>query len=121
MNKTIKIIDLINKIANGEEFPKKIKYNKKDIYIWDSIQNKYVLKDASYISLAFDFKELNEEVEIIEDDYTIDIQGIEELDVDNIHLMTAHNLETLFVERYNEMVKVIKQTDKEIKEMKKNG
>ena len=29
--KTIKIIDLLNKIANGEEVPKKIKYEN-DIY-----------------------------------------------------------------------------------------
>ena len=32
MNKTIKVIDLLNKIANGEDVPKKIKWRDK---IWD--------------------------------------------------------------------------------------
>ena len=30
MSKTIKIIDLLNKTANGEEVPRKIKYAEKD-------------------------------------------------------------------------------------------
>ena len=33
MNKTIKIIDLLNKIANDEEVPKKIKF-RGNVYVW---------------------------------------------------------------------------------------
>ena len=40
MEKKIKIIDLLNKIANGEEVPKKIKYNGK-IYEKFDYNNKY--------------------------------------------------------------------------------
>lgn len=43
MKKTIKLIDLYNKIANGEELPKKIKY--KDLVY----EIKYIGEDIDYI------------------------------------------------------------------------
>ena len=68
MNKTIKIIDLLNKIANGEEIPKKIKYDNYYCY-YDKEKNKYV--DYAGISIfAWDYivmNSLNDTIEIIED------------------------------------------------------
>ena len=65
----IKIIDLLNKIANGEEVPKKIKYN--------NIELEYDEKDEDYYSYygggLFEYKFgncknfLNDEAEIIEE------------------------------------------------------
>ena len=40
MSKTIKIIDLLNKIANGEDVPKKIKF-RDDIYEFDIVVKHY--------------------------------------------------------------------------------
>lgn len=68
--KTMKIIDLLNKIANGEEVPKKIEYQGTE-YIFDKSDYK-LYKDADlltddcltrYINSVM----LNDRVEIIED------------------------------------------------------
>ena len=41
MNKTIKIIDLLNKIANGEKVPEKIKYDTKEM-LYDHNKQDYL-------------------------------------------------------------------------------
>ena len=61
---TIKIIDLLNKIANGEELPKEIKYDgeiKTDIPYF---MYKKMGKCSNYTMINF----FNEEVEIIEEE-----------------------------------------------------
>lgn len=66
----MKIIDLLNKIANGEKVPKKIKYDN-TIYIYvrmweqyvDEVSKKPLLKEIS----AYNYSGLNNEIEIIED------------------------------------------------------
>ena len=72
MNKKIKIIDLLNKIANGEEVPKEIKVNGLD-FIWKTlddgagyfnIEEGHWLEDCISLDGAED---LNTEVEILED------------------------------------------------------
>ena len=79
MKKTIKIIDLLNKIANGEEVPKKIKldsyefqYNK----TYQQYHNKYETNLLEHIS-EYNYSGLNDEVEILyeEDEF----EDIEEL------------------------------------------
>ena len=74
--KTIKVIDLLNKIANGEEVPKKIKY---DGYIWNFYDNKvyqsYWNEENINLEDYFDgyiIKYLADEVEIIEEDKKIE-------------------------------------------------
>lgn len=68
--KTIKIIDLLVKIANGEEFPKKIKFNNS---IWEYERNGYVQDFQNEIGkclmefVPIDKYGLNKEVEIIEE------------------------------------------------------
>ena len=76
MNKTIKIIDLLNKIANCEEIPKKIRiagwcYN----FEWEEHDENYYDKNGnidlmSCLSMCSD--DLNREVEIIEDNKKIE-------------------------------------------------
>ena len=70
----MKIIDLLNKIANGEFLPKKIKYDD-EIFIYDNRVDKYWSIDhtnnlydilSRYVGIA-----LNDEVEIIEEDKKI--------------------------------------------------
>ena len=70
--KKIKIIDLLNKIANGEEVPKRIKYNNK-IYIakGNAIEN-FVdycnAEDEWCFNHYVRYENLNDEVEILEDE-----------------------------------------------------
>lgn len=61
MNKKIKIIELLNKIANGEEPPKKIK---KEELEGDSFED--LIDNLKYFDKDFS-KTLNDEVEILGD------------------------------------------------------
>ena len=79
--KTIKIIELLNKIANGEEVPKKIAYKNEIRYYVDSDKD-YMSHDSKYYYLFYNIfkngtgesfqKALNDEVEIIEEDKKIE-------------------------------------------------
>lgn len=73
----MKIIDLLNKIANGEEVPKKIKYRE---IIWTFEENTYLRTDLSpnfndsfrkYLLGFYNFNILNDEVEILEEEKKI--------------------------------------------------
>lgn len=79
MNETIKVIDLLKIIANGEEVPKKIKIRDK-VYEFKHTTNGtgYVTEDWDWFNnMMFDEElTLNMEVEIIEDKEDINIQGI---------------------------------------------
>lgn len=73
----IKVIDLFNKIANGEEVPKKLRYNFKT-YFYDSETQDYCDWDNTY-GLFSDYLEnnyglsncLNDEIEILEEEKKI--------------------------------------------------
>ena len=68
----MKIIDLLNKIANGEEVPKKIKY---DNQIYELTENKidwycyYYARNFLWNEISL--QELNDEVEILEEEKEI--------------------------------------------------
>ena len=72
----MKVIDLLNKIANGEEVPKKIKYEG-DIYIHND-NYCYFCKETNEIlseNIYAEFSRLNDEVEIIEEPRDIEVCG----------------------------------------------
>lgn len=120
MSKTIKIIELLNKIANGEEIPKKIKYINR-IY-----EFKYSTYGTGYLyeingikhwfsedALSDSTEDLNYEVEIIEDEEEIDIQKIkglltlEDYECDKTDIRLNRDI-------INELVKAVKQLDKKV-------
>lgn len=74
----IKVIDLLNKIANGEEAPKKIKINN---VIYEYRGFMYCTEKANYQDIEdylfgkWNFNILNDEVEIIEEDKKIEKWG----------------------------------------------
>ena len=65
----MKVIELLNKIANGEEVPKKIKY-KNSIFTIREDKDDYA-NDTDWFTDKYDFLELNDEVEVIEEDKKI--------------------------------------------------
>ncbi len=71
MKKTIKVIDLLNKINNGEELPKKIRFTWIDyveIYEYSEEHNWYYkIDDGTSFSITTNIT-LNMKVEIIEED-----------------------------------------------------
>ncbi len=63
----MKVIDLLNKIANGEEVPEKIKvYN--NIYVYDSLNKAYWNSNNKQLFEVHNGRILNYEVEIIDDE-----------------------------------------------------
>ena len=70
--KTIKVIDLLNKIANDEEVPNKIIYNGSCYYNVGNKEQAYYendeVDDNLFLYAIYNEKHLNDEVEIIEDD-----------------------------------------------------
>lgn len=67
----MKVIDLLNKIANGEEVPEKFRFagqtfEKQGSYIEDADG------DSIFDSMCTDFSNINEEVEVIEEDKKIE-------------------------------------------------
>ena len=75
----MKVIDLLNKIANGEEVPKKIKINDIEFEIYTESPNiDYKLANGQSTYLFQDYIycygeiKLNDEVEIIEEDKEIE-------------------------------------------------
>lgn len=69
MNK-LRVIDLLNKIANGEEIPKKIKYNNETFTIREE-KDDYANQNHWFTDRVC-LLDLNKEVEIIEEDKKIE-------------------------------------------------
>lgn len=125
MSNTITIIELLNKIANGEEVPEKIKY---DGFVWELgadinkgityINNKENDLFNEYLDMAI-IESLNNTVEILEDEDTIDIDSIEELDkiVDYAYI-NINNIADNNRDKINELIKAVNKHSKEIKEIK---
>lgn len=125
----MKVIDLLNKIANREEVPEKIKVDN-IIYIYESLEHFYYTDDEAREDLLIRGKDystndfLNWNVELIEDE-PIDIDKIEELYIndknigkDTIENWTGRKLDIVLGNKINKLVQAVKQLNKEIKSIK---
>jgi len=128
MRKTIKVIDLLNKIANGEEIPKKIKV-KDYIFIWkvsDNGTGYYNVKEdtgyywlENYVSLD-NSEDLNTEIEIIEEEPEIDIQKLKGIEKTSTTISTDNEVRIAYSlihdceNKINDLTKAVKQLDKRI-------
>lgn len=89
MNKKITIIELLNKIANNEEVPKKIKYGCHILMYYEEEKN-YIYSDSEeyydnrlLVGIYDVYEFLNYKVEIIEEDNEIKGFGTIVFDKDN--------------------------------------
>ena len=114
----MKVIDLLNKIANGEEVPKKIKYKNK-IYEWKEYdahygktmtkkgwvkEHGYVAEEnMTYFYLKHCYQDLNDEVEIIEEDKKIE----------KLNKMHFHKKQRQLANKINEIIDYINGSDDE--------
>ena len=106
----MKVIDLLNKIANGEEVPKKIKYDN-DIWNYDEISRDYILIDKSgeealiceELNLMF---ALNDEVEIIEED-----KKIEKIDVNHLQQIKKWKRAKILGKKINEIIDYLEEKE----------
>jgi len=122
----MKIIDLLNKIANGEEMPKKIigkdSLGKKEEYIYNDFWYIHIFEnpdgEEDYYYMNRDISNLNDEVEVIEDnkkieklvmDYAYDIEEkifYEKGDKPN-HCIVGDAGTELLIGKINEIIEVI--------------
>ena len=114
MNKKIKIIELLNKIANGEKMPKEIKFDN-EVFVYIDKWEQYVTKVEEIPLLRricdYNYSGLNDEVEILEDN----TEEIEELP---IALLDEKDLTSHIIKHFNkinELVKVVNQIRKDLK------
>ena len=129
MNKKIKVIDLLNMIAEGKEVPKRIKINN-ILYYWDIDDRCYIDEDTDNWVDNIDLKwlegrisidskkDLNLEVEIIEVEPEIDIQGIKLLNgtmLKNVDETTFKAIADIG-NKVGELILAIKQLDNKLKE-----
>ena len=111
MIKSIKIIDLLNKIANGEEVPKKIKQKYLEGNSFEDL-----IDNIKYFNADFS-KTLNEEIEIIEEqEPEIDIQSYKELLLNQLREREHTNADIYMLGiQINALIRAVKQIDNQIK------
>ncbi|MGN1269362.1 MAG: hypothetical protein ACI4UU_00610 [Clostridia bacterium] len=124
MSKTIKIIDLLNKIANGEIKEKEIKLRFGAGYYTLYVDEDKIINNANGTGLYI-LKCLNEEFEILNCEDEIDIDSIEEFEIDKNNFIQTElgafktrKMDIAFLNKINELVQAVKQLNKEIKELK---
>jgi hypothetical protein len=116
--KTIKIIDLLNKIANGEEVPKRIRIREVEYKFTEIIVRNLTYSDrGSNINYAYenefdnywlDCARINEEVEIIED--AEEDEGIKKVDT---NIPCSYEIETTLRDKLNEVIDIVNELKKE--------
>lgn len=113
----MKVIDLLKKIENGENIPKKIKAYQ-EVFEWDILEHYYKRSngdDLLELCTIFNTGELlSMEVELIEDE--IDIDSIGELK------SVTNNIDgtVCIMNKINELVQAVKQINKEVKKLKED-
>lgn len=119
MNKKIKIIDLLNMQYKNEKMPKNIRIRYSlvfDYYTYNEEIKWYETADKTTILDVFN--KLDYEVEILEDNTEIDIQGIEEISIDKLNSIDPYvgitKPEVYCINKQNEIIKAIKQLDHQI-------
>lgn len=122
MKKTIKIIDLLNKIANGEEVPKKIDYNG-EIFIYNETLKRYVheinkYSDSSTYCLGGYFAldmSLDHEVKVLEELEDKEYDDIEKIDTTDFGISDTFDIYETAINR------LIKNQKKIIEKLNKNN
>lgn len=111
MNKKIKVIELLNKIANGEDLPKRIKIQDYVFELSKDYEHYYYNEDVEITHLInHNFSNLNDEVEILEDN-TEEIEElltIEDYECDKTDIRLNRD-------KINELVKAVNKLRKENK------
>ena len=119
MNKKIKVIELYERLAKQENMPGKIKYCNDIYYLCiDSLENVFYYETNKGFQLMITINSvqaLNREVEILEDEEEIDIEGIGELPIYESD-KSFYDEYSIKANRYkiNELVIAVKQLDKKI-------
>jgi len=102
----MKVIDLLNKIANGEEVPEKIKVNRY-IYTYAPYID-YINEDNNYLMdiIELNQNDLNDEIEIIEED-----KKIEKIDVNHLQQIKKWKRAKILGNKINEIIDYLEEKE----------
>ena len=124
MKKTIRIIDLLNKIANGEEVPKRIRIDHWCYkFEWVEHLENYYDKDSDIdlmSALSMNKEELNYEVEIIDEDKKIkklDIQSVKD-NPTNMYIVNEYGTKCYMTKHSREIALKLNELIDEVNELK---
>lgn len=104
MKKKIKVIDLLNKIANGEEVPKKIKDSSFELTL-NRDGKHYGGQTTTVLNSVFGMNRLNDEIEIIEEP-----MKIEKFDFSKVNTIIDEDLQDI-KNKLNEIIDYINKGD----------
>ena len=128
----MKVIDLINKINNNEEAPKKIKLDNV-IFEFDKDKEEYIHKLDDWRSETILFKAMNENTYFIQDLLKIEVEVIQEnKEIEELNKISydefkysdnkhRFDLTTIEYDKINELVRAVNKINKEREEKVKNG
>lgn len=103
----MKIIDLLNKIANGEEVPERIKDGSFELTIVKTAKGKhYGGQTTSVLNDVFGMERLNDEIEIIEEP-----MKIEKLEAYKISSASHYDNESTLLKKINEIIDKINEME----------
>lgn len=114
----MKVIDLLNKMANKEELPNKF-FFEEEAFTYDKNRGLYFDRTNETFGERFNLEmAINDEIEIIEKEKTIEIHNLKELD--EYAYMDEYNEHEVEENRYaiNALIRAVKQLDKKISEVK---
>lgn len=123
MNKKIKVIELLNRIHQNKDIPKKLKKNDYIFEYCEEEQDFYNEKHSTFLFCDYaqsHSKWLDIEVEILEDEEEIDIKDLEDLPL-NYKEVSELSIDSTFIDFHNntraeinKIIKYLKQLDKKI-------
>lgn len=118
MNKEITIIELLNKIANGEKLPQKIKYENV-VYEYEDLDKEYQNKDGDdFFAFTYVPYHLYDKVEIIEED-----KDIEEIKIDGDFggkYITNEQGDNCYIKSHDEtMINKLNEVIREVNKLRK--
>ena len=122
--KTMKIIDLLNKIANGEDVPKIIQYNDyKFLCEFDKVHDIFYYKNEEgdlLLSMIACTQQLNDTVEIIEEDKQIgklivDDTWVGYIDEDRTTKYSSRCVDVTLAKKINELIDKLNELSKKVK------
>lgn len=119
----MKVIDLLNKIAKGEEVPKEIKYDTMNYYFrnydYKEVHGELIDEQTSFIE-RINFYRLNDEIEIIEEEKEIEEINLRYVvcksDFADLHIVDLLN--NFFKENDNKINELVRELNKIKKEGK---
>mgnify|MGYP003446483281 CR=1 FL=1 len=120
----MKVIDLLNKIAKGEEVPKKIKYTWFYEWSYDNTRDEYCYMQKNGDRFDSDWlieSILNDEIEILEEVEDKEYEDIEEItDECSIWEEQANDIDYIFKSKINTLIRNQKYILEEIKKLKED-